>query len=578
MYLASRLTDSTQRHTRDTRLPWSLLVLSVLGILLPQTLSAQNSGSIGRSNIGSDATVVLHALPPVGVAEQDSLYPEEIGEQGGFSYLLQRIPKEAAKPISPLPVPDLTLFDLPILFNFRTQEAIRTLQYTDQAVFSTWLNRVNRYKPMVQSILTREGLPKDLLYVALIESGFNPRSFSPEGTSGLWQMTLATADQYGLDRTALVDERLDPEKSTRIMAQRFKALFNRFEDWNLVIAAHHTDPEIVAAAIKEQGTRDVWQLGLPRNTDWFLSLVMAASIIGKNPTAYGFELTSSAPVIFETAPVGQPTPLQVVADGIQIPVDKLKLLNPELRNWKIPAGYLLKIPLGTQPQYRRWAGLPPLSPVLADLMAYKVRRGDTITSVGRRFGVEPEEIALENNLLVKSKLKKGRVLFVPIYNRTTATNTPASVRPEPSPPVSSTADQQEAAAEDGDDTPQSQTKYRVKRGDTLAAIGRRYGVSVSDLQRWNKLKKSGAILIGQNLVILKPVGKGVAAKKISVPKTPQASDGKTILYTVKRGDTLWDIARQFNVTMGAILGANNLRKRPAIHPGDRLKIIQPTVN
>ena len=577
MYPVSKLTVK-RPNTSEARLPWSWLFLSVLCLLPSPSSSAQSSASGSRSSVGSDTTAVLHGLPPVTVAEKDSFYPEEIGDQDGFSYLLQRIPKETVRALSPLPVPDPSLFDLPIVFTFRTQEAIRTLQYTDHAVFSAWLNRVNRYKPMVQSILTREGLPKDLLYVALIESGFNPRSFSPEGTCGLWHMTLGVADQYGMDRTRLVDERFDPEKSTRMMAQRFTALFNRFEDWNLAIAAHHTDPEIVTAAIKEQGTRDIWQLGLPRNTDWFLSLVMAAAIISKDPAAYGFELISSAPVIFETVPVARPMPLQDVADGIRIPVDKLKLLNPELRNWQIPSGYLLKIPLGAQPLYRQWAGLPPVSPVLADLMAYKVRRGDTIMSIGRRFKVDAAEIALENNLSVKSKLKKGRVLFVPIYNKPTPVSVPTSVRPEPPPPVSSIAEPGEDEDTGEIERPQNEIKYRVKRGDTLAAIGRRYGVSARDLQNWNKLKNPGAILKGQSLTILKPVGKGVSAKKASVPKPADASEGKTILYTVKRGDTLWDIARQFNVTLGAILGANNLKRRPAIHPGDRLKIVQPGVN
>lgn len=558
-------------------LPWSRFALSVLCLFLSQPVSAQNRVPAGRPSIFSDSTVVPHSLPLTTADEKDSLYPEETGEQGGFSYLLQRIPKETVKPVSPLPVPDLSLFDLPVLFTFRTQETIRTLQYTDHTVFSTWLNRINRYKPMVQSILTREGLPKDLLYVALIESGFNPRSYSPEGSCGLWQMTIATAGQYGLERTPFVDERFDPEKSSRIMAQRFKALFNRFGDWNLVIAAHHTDPEIVAAAIQERGTTDIWQLGLPRNTDWFLSLVTAAMIIGTNPTAYGFEITSSSPVFFETVPVGQPMPLQVVADGLQIPVDKLKLLNPELRNWKVPAGYLLKIPLGTQPQYRRWAGLPGLSPVLADLMAYKVRRGDTIMSVGRRFGVDPAEIALENNLSVKSKLKKGRVLFVPIYNRTNPVSAPVTARPEPAPSAPSGTEPEEDSGEGEVDTLKKQTTYRVKRGDTLAAIGRRNGVSVSELRKWNKLKSSGAINIGQSLVILKPAGKGTVAKKVHAPIPPEANGGKTITYTVKPGDTLWDIARQFNMTLGAILSTNNFKRRHAIHPGDRIKIIRPEV-
>ncbi|MBM3265285.1 MAG: LysM peptidoglycan-binding domain-containing protein [candidate division Zixibacteria bacterium] len=545
--------------------------MALVFCLLPSRLAlAQTVSNVFRTDVGTGGDVS-------GRTAIDSLYAEEAGEISGFPYLLQGWPRENFLPDDPLPEIDMARFDLPLMLDAPTRKALWVFRVMDADTFSEWLKRFTRYRPMVLSILTREGLPKDLIGVALAASGFDPRAHSGLGTAGLWQVAGAVADEYGLDRTAYIDERYDPEKSTRAMAQRFRALFRRFGNWELAIAACYAGHEQVEAAMRTKGTPAILLSDLPQDTQRFVYFSFAAAVVLKDPAVLGFETTALPPLTFETVPVVEDRSLQEIANGARISVEHLKKLNPELRAWTAPSGYTLKIPVGMQPQYRAWAGLAPLAPPPANLMAYKVRRGDTITSIARRFGLDPEEVALENNLLVKSKLKKGRVLFVPIYEKPAPLRT--SVLPEnPPDPVAVAVPAVSADTEEPEAYNREKLTYKVKRGDTLASIGRRYRVSVAELQEWNGLRNPGSILVGQRLTVFKPAASvATEVRKQKSTNPPLSSGSETIVYTVKRGDTLWDIARRFNVTLSAIRATNNLTRRSAIHPGDRLKIIQDNV-
>ena len=496
------------------------------------------------------------------VSDEDSLYTEEREVSAGFTWLLHSEPPDTTMTGTDAPLPDISRFDLSIVMNRPVNEAFHFLRTTGYASFSMWLNRTNRYLPMIRSIFQKEGLPHDLAFIALIESGFHPRAYTEDGTAGLWQFTLQTGRTHGLQRTTWIDERLDPEKSTWAAAGYFKSLYAMFGDWGLAIAAHHAGEESVRQAIETTGGSDFWQMDLPRETARFVPFVMAAATIAKNPGAYGFQLQSTPPLTYETVIVDQSLHLQTIAEGMQIPLDQLQSLNPELREWRIPpGGYALKIPVGSQPNFLAWAGIEPPVPDQSNLTIYTVRRGDTILGIARRFRVYADDIIAENEIRRPDRLRVGQALLIPSYGkktvaaksiRQTTTSPPASYNKTPNP-----------------DT-HTQLTYRVKRGDTLGAVSRRYGVPLAAILYWNKLNDPRDLRSGQELTIWTPEGN--KPERQIVDSTP---DGQTLAYTVKRGDTLWDIARQFNVTVSSVRAANNLSRRTAIYPGDKLTIRMP---
>lgn len=493
-------------------------------------------------------------------------YLEEQSGIAGFSLLASYLDRfdriEAPDP----PWPDFGRFDLPISYNDRVKGAIHVLRGDASGIFSGWLDRTNRYRAMIQSILSRSGLPGDLVYVAMVESGFDPRARSREGRAGLWQLSTADAERYGLIRNDEIDERYDPEKSTRAAAARFKDLYLELGSWDLVLAAHHAGAEPVQRA----GSLSLWNMRLPGRSIPFVAFVMASAIISKSPEVYGFEPLGGLPVIHESVPVQRAMVLEEVAEGMKVQVEKLRELNPELRRWKAMPGFDLNVPLGTRRTYAAWAGIEPPGPDPSDMTFYRVRRGDTLGRISRRFGVRTGDIITENNIRRPNRLRIGQVLAIPLFgssirssNQSIANRRPRDVAPP-------------------DPATHQAISYRIRRGDTLARISRRYGVSMANLQDWNKLNNPGDIIAGRSLTIYIPR----PSSNVSDGSTPTGTPGTggsnrgeggavasgAIIYTVKPGDTLWDIARAHNVTVSALRRTNGLGRRTAIHPGDRLRI------
>lgn len=489
----------------------------------------------------ASGSAVTDAVSAVGT------YREEQSGPAGFSHLapylngFDRV--EAAEP----PWPDFGRFDVPISYNDPVKRAIHVLRGDASGVFAGWLDRTNRYRAMIQSILSRSGLPGDLVYVAMVESGFDPRARSQEGGAGLWQLSPADAERYGLIRNDDVDERYDPEKSTRAAAARFKDLYLELGSWDLVLAAHHAGSDPVRRA----GSLSLWNMRLPGRSIPFVAFVMASAIISKSPEVYGFEPLGGLPVIHESVPVQRAMVLEEVAEGLKIQVEKLRELNPELRRWKAVPGFDLNVPLGAKRAYAAWAGIEPPGPDPSDMTFYRVRRGDTLGRISRRFGVRTGDIIAENNIRRPNRLRIGQVLAIPLFGSSirSSNQTIANRRPRDVPPP--------------DPATHQAISYRIRRGDTLARISRRYGVSMANLQDWNKLSNPGDIIAGRSLTIYVPRPRGAAGG---------ATASGAIVYTVKPGDTLWDIARAHNVTVSALRRTNGLDRRAAIHPGDRLRI------
>ncbi len=510
--------------------------------------------------------------PAAGSGSTTDPYAEEQSGVAGFDLLASFLEGSGRAAAPAPPWPDFGRFDVPISYNDRVKHAIHILRNDASDVFTAWLSRTNSYRAMIQSILSKSGLPGDLIYVAMVESGFDPRARSPEGGAGLWRLSLEDAERYGLTRSGEIDERYDPEKSTRAAAARFKDLYLELGSWDLVLAAHHAG----STPLRRAEGLSLWNMRLPRQTIPFVSFVMAAAIISKSPEEYGFEPLGGLPLIHESVPVPRLMVLEEVAEGMKIPVEQLRRLNPELRRWKAESGYNLKVPLGTTRSYASWAGIEPPGPDPSDLTFYRVRRGDTLGRIARRFGVRTADIVVENNIRRPNRLRIGQVLTIPLYgssnrlaNRSIRYRKPRDVPPP-------------------DPSTHRAVSYRIRRGDTLASISRRYGVSMANLQDWNKLNNPGDIIAGRTLTIYLPrASQGASTGGASTSdRESTARDGTTrgeggavasnaITYTVRPGDTLWAIARSHNVTVSALRRANGLSRRSAIHPGDRLRIDLP---
>ena len=527
---------------------WRLSICLFLLILIPSFLYA---GPLTSADSPTDA----YTADP---SETTGPYLEEQNAASGFSLLAPFLEGSNRAAAPDPPWPDYGRFDVPISYNERVKKAIQILQTDASAVFAEWLSRSNRYRAMIQSIFSRSGLPGDLLYVAMVESGFDPRARAPEGGVGLWQFSQQDAEKYGLSLSDEVDERYDPVKSTRAAAARFKDLYLELGSWDLVLAAHHAG----ATPLRKSEGLSLWNMRLPRQSLYFVSFVMASAIISMSPAEYGFEPLGGLPLIHESVPVQRPMVLEEVAEGMKIPVEQLRHLNPELRRWKAVPGYNLKVPLGTMRSYATWAGIEPPGPDPSETTFYRVRRGDTLARISRRFGVRTGDIIAENNIRRPNRLRIGQVLTIPLYgssirsaNRSIRYRQPRDVPPP-------------------DTSTHRAISYRIKRGDTLASISNRYGVSMANLQDWNKLSNPGDIIAGRAMTIYLPRSRDAASGGASTSNRGRggAAESNSVVYTVKPGDTLWDIARAHNVTLSALRRTNGLGRRSAIHPGDRLRI------
>jgi membrane-bound lytic murein transglycosylase D len=282
--------------------------------------------------------------------------------------------------------------------------------------FEQWLLRLSRYRPLVETIFTEFQLPSDLVYLSLVESGFNPYAYSRAKATGPWQFMKGTAKVYGLRVDSYVDERRDPIKSTVAAARYLRDLYDLFGAWPLAMAAYNAGEGKVMRALNKARVESFSEISktrlIRRETKEYVPRFMAATIIARNPDRYGFTQESAEPHQFEEAIITRPIHFRAISNATGIPYEELRLLNPELRRDATPPGdetYHLKVPVGTKakveelldriPTYK----FPPL-PAKAQLVNagpsrwYKVRMGDTLGKVSKRFGVPLKTLKTKNSL------------------------------------------------------------------------------------------------------------------------------------------------------------------------------------
>ena len=252
------------------------------------------------------------------------------------------------------PVDIESTFDIPVVINERVEQCIDYYRNEAKRSFSSYLKRSTKYTGHMREILEKHDVPKDLVYLALIESGYNPFAYSRAHAMGPWQFLAGTARIYGLRRNIWIDERRDPIKSTEAAAKYLKDLHDIFEDWYLVLAAYNTGQYRVLKAIQEARSHDYWVLDLPSQTEDFVPRFLAAAIIAKNPEAYGFNVDYEEPLDHEIVLVEEPTDLMTAATCMGYDFEVLRELNPELRRAVTPPGekaYPLRIPKGAKKRF-----------------------------------------------------------------------------------------------------------------------------------------------------------------------------------------------------------------------------------
>lgn len=404
--------------------------------------------------------------------------------------------KDGRDETSDLKMPDdLPPSDIPLALNSQVEYFINYFQTRGKASFSRWLTRSSRYIPMMKEILRKEGMPEDLVFVAMIESGFTLNARSVANAVGPWQFMSATGRRYSLRIDQWVDERKDPVKATTAAALYLKDLYDMFNgDWYLAAASYNAGENKIMRAIDKYDTKDFWELTkgsyLKRETKEYVPKLLAAAIVAKEPAKYGFTLSAVLPVVeFDTVTIPGRTDLELVARLTGTTYQSIKELNPSLRHWSTPPNYPdfeLHIPKGTKEKFETEYSKIPESERFTEKILYSrytASRRDTISSVARRFAIKPLELA-ELNGLGKNARVAGRTLIVPARQS-----------------VNFASEGKVAAASQPDIR-----YYTVRRGDTLKTLARRFKVSARLLAAWNNIKEHVSLKPGKKLIVAKSSG------------------------------------------------------------------------
>jgi peptidoglycan lytic transglycosylase D len=451
--------------------------------------------------------------------------------------------------------------DLPLMMTDQVAGYISYFSNRGRGTFERAFARSGRYHDMMVSILKQEGVPQDLIYLAQAESGFHPLAVSRVGARGIWQFMGSRAKGYGLQHSMWVDDRQDPEKSTRAAAHHLKDLYAQFGDWYLAMAAYNSGPGTVQAAVKRTGYADFWELYrrnvLPKETRNYVPIILAMTIVSKNLSQYGFDdVSMDEPVAYDSVSVNYPVDLRLVAECVDATPAQLQELNPSLLRLTTPrvGTFELHLPPGTKDQYQTAIAAIP-NDMRLWWRYHKVRPGDTLASLSRSYRVPAKSIAAANQL-DGTDLEAGAKVVIPIA---------AGKHP-----VSDTATYARRI-----------TRYKVRRGDTVETVAENFGVSAQMIRRWNGLH-SGDSLHGRKVLALHlPVTPTTEAASTS-PKTaahphkttqiataslpadgsatdPAADNtgqAQVLHHTVKYGETLYSIATTYKTTVAQLKRSN----------------------
>jgi membrane-bound lytic murein transglycosylase D len=588
----------------------------------------------GQAIETEDFTTASERLDAVDVLTDD--WPKALLDQAEVQALLQKVQDLSAQipaPAGPEPEPGIkaqeevvsltgedlraelervrlaerdTSYDFPIDLNDKVLTWVNLFTTTKKGFMENALGRASMYLPMIRQVFAEEGIPQDLAYLAVIESGFRNEAKSRARAVGMWQFIRSTGRLYGLTYNRWIEERRDPVKATRAAARYLKRLYEETGDWYLAVSSYNAGPLSLERAAQNLGTRNFWDMARSRwlrnETKNYVPELCAAILVGRHPDRYGIQLDAQPPFAYETVPVPTRMGLATLARLAETDVAALKHLNPELLHDTTPPGaYTLRVPPGKALICSR-ALAKGLGGKPEPQRTYLVRRGDTLAKVARRLQVDPEDLLAENGITAH-QFRPGRRLRVPLAGAAgldekarrelageralaalpylpsadvaplpgpraqsavpPATPAPAGAAPTsaPTPPPVS-----EAAPDRPEGEPRQPEReareIRARRGDTLAKLARAHGVPLGELIRLNP--EAARRLHPGDTVRLPGAGARTKQEAATHGETPA-------FHVVKRGETLAAVAREHHLEVRDLRRWNGLRN-DRIRAGQRLRL------
>ncbi|HEY3358757.1 MAG TPA: LysM peptidoglycan-binding domain-containing protein [Polyangia bacterium] len=534
-------------------------------------------------------------LPPVAPLKEGAVPPPRSRPTGADAQHpdLRTPPTAAPAPqLRPAGPPDwfkrLKMPNLPVRWDPKVQTYLDWFKSsrTGRSIMSRWLQRQSRYRPMIEAAAKRMGLPTDIIYVAMIESGYNPTVVSGVGATGMWQFMGRTGKVYGLEQEFWYDERRDPERATEAAMHFWKDLYTRFGSWHLALAGYHAGYAAILKSIVAFNTNDYWELcrhenGLPHETTLYVPKALAAAIIGANRAAFGFGDIVPDPVIeFDRVRIPTSTSLATIARAAGVKESDLVALNPDLKRHRTPPRpWNLRVPRGTADRVAR--NFDAARREYEKIDTYVVRFGERLDDIAARYKIAMKDLRKLNGIEDSAEVRAGVVMLVP-------RRTPAELQAEADRETEETI----VAVPDKDAKVEGRERvfYRVRDGDGLPEVARFFKVSLEDLARWNAIDLTVKIQPGMILQLF--IARELDRSKVLLVAGPKvrtvtigsqeyydtraiARGRNRLVYICRKGDNLERIGRRFDLTVGQMARINQMPRGTDLKPGQKIIVYAP---